>query len=222
MTVGRRFDAVLFDLDGVLTDSEPWWDAVRRAFAAAHGRPWTDEDQAAVMGGNTREWSATMRRRLRLDELSEQQVADAIVDGVVARYRTLPVPEIEGAVDAVRRIAASYPVAIASSGHPRVIEAAVEALGLSGVFAALVSSDEVEAGKPEPHVYRRAAERLGVPVERCLVVEDSTNGVRAGAAAGAFVVLVPNPSVPPAAAAHELAGAVVERLADLDPERIGT
>jgi beta-phosphoglucomutase-like phosphatase (HAD superfamily) len=216
----RPIDAVLFDLDGVLTDSEPWWDEVRVAFARAHGRAWSGDDQAAVMGGNSAEWAAIMRRRLDLHELADAEVQAAIVDGVVERYRTQPSPVIAGAPEAVRRIARTHPVALASSSHPAVIAAAVDALGLVGVFGAIVSSDEVARGKPAPDVYLRAASLLAVPADRCLVVEDSLNGVRAGKAAGAFVVLVPNPSVPPAGDARRLADRVVDRLGDVDPATI--
>ena len=214
--MARTLGAVLFDLDGVLTDSEPWWDEARVEFAREHDRPWTPADQRAVMGGNSHEWAATMRTRLSLEELSEDQIRDAIVDGVVERYRTLPSPVIEGAPDAVRRIAARLPVAIASSAHRAVIDAAVDALGLHGVFGAIVSADEVARGKPAPDVYLRAGSLLGVEPGHCLVVEDSLNGVKAGCAAGMVVALVPNPSVPPAPGAHELADIVLERLADLD------
>ena len=220
MATQRRFDAVLFDLDGVLTDSEPWWDDVRIQFARAHDRPWTHDDQHAVMGANSAEWAATMQSRLRLDHIPVDVIEDAIVDGMVERYRTRASPVIAGAPEAVRRIAASRPVAIASSSHRRVIDAAVDALGLHGVFGAVVSSDDVPSGKPAPDVYLRAARLLGVLATRCLIVEDSLNGVRAGIAAGAFVVLVPNPSVPPAGDARERADLVLERLADLDPDAL--
>ena len=215
-----RFEAVLFDLDGVLTDSEPWWDDVRVDFSRAHDRRWTHDDQQAVMGANSAEWAATMRERLRLEHLEADAIQAAIVEGVVDRYRTLPSPVIAGAPDAVRRIAATRPVAIASSSHRRVIEAAVDALGLHDVFGAIVSSDDVPRGKPAPDVYLEAAARLGVPASRCIVVEDSLNGVRAGKAAGAFVVLVPNPSVPPAGDARSRADLVIDRLADLDPDAL--
>jgi beta-phosphoglucomutase-like phosphatase (HAD superfamily) len=140
-----------------------------------------------------------------------------VVAGVVARYRDMPPPVIAGAPEAVRRIAARLPVAIASSAHPDVIAAAIDALGLHDVLRAIVSSDEVPHGKPEPDVYLVAAQRLGVDPARCMVVEDSINGVRAGKAAGAYVVLVPNASVPPGAGASDLADRVIDRLADLDP-----
>ena len=220
MTAPRRFDAVLFDLDGVLVDSEPWWNDVRVAFAHAHGRDWTADDHHAVMGANSRGWALTMQERLDLDDMDPDEIQDAIVEGVVARYRSEPPPAIDGAVDAVRRIAAEVPVAIASSAHPDVIAAAVDAIGVRDVLGAIVSSDEVPHGKPAPDVYLVAAERLGVEPARCLVVEDSANGVRAGKAAGMFVVLVPNASVPPPPGTDELADRVVDRLAGLDLDRV--
>ncbi|MDP1568145.1 MAG: HAD-IA family hydrolase, partial [Polaromonas sp.] len=128
-------------------------------------------------------------------------------------------PVISGAAETVRRVAATHPVAIASSAHREVIAAAVDALGLRGILDEIVSSDDVAAGKPDPAVYLLAAARLGVDPARCLVVEDSVNGVRAGRAAGMTVVLVPNASVPPAPGALELADFVLDRLTDLDPGR---
>jgi HAD superfamily hydrolase (TIGR01509 family) len=200
-------------------DSEIWWDEARIAFAAAHGRSWTGEDQAAVMGANSAAWAHTMRVRLDLT-LDEATIQEAIVAAMVDRYRRAGAPEIPGATEAARRIAAGRPVAVASSAHRAVIDAALVATGLHDLFAVVVSSDEVAHGKPAPDVYLEAARRLGVPAASCLVIEDSYNGVLAGKAAGMAVVLVPNDSVPPAPGTHELADVVLERLADLDPDRL--
>lgn len=219
-TSRRRFDAVLFDMDGVLVDSEHRWNDVRIAYAAAHGRPWGVDDQHAVMGANSVQWATTMRDRLALDSVPVPRILDDIVTGVVREFHSGSVTVIPGAPEAVRRIAARWPVALASSSHPAVIAAALELLGLEGVFGAVTSSDEVAHGKPEPDVYRLAAQRLGVAPERCLVVEDSTNGILAGKAAGAYVVLIPNPTVLPAKHAVEAADAVIERIADLDPDTL--
>lgn len=216
----RRFDAVLFDMDGILVDTEPWWDEVRLAFARAHGRPWGREDQAAVMGANSRQWARTMQERLDLAHLDVDAIQEAVVAGVIERYGRRPAPVIGSAADEVRRIAATRPVAIASSSHRRIIDAAVDALGLRDVLGAIVSSDEVPHGKPAPDVYLLAASRLGAEPARCLVVEDSANGVRAGKAAGMTVVLVPSESVPPPPGTRELADVVIDRLADLDPDRL--
>jgi HAD superfamily hydrolase (TIGR01509 family) len=157
-----------------------------------------------------------MRRRLEL-AMPETEIEHAIVSAVVDRYRREGAPRIEGAVDAVRRIAGRWPVAVASSAHPDVISAALRATDLVDTFGVVVSSDEVPHGKPAPDVYLEAARRLGIEPASCLVVEDSLNGIRAGKAAGMTVVLVPNTSVPPAPGAAALADAVVDALADLDP-----
>jgi HAD superfamily hydrolase (TIGR01509 family) len=203
----------------VIVDSEIWWDEVRQAFAREHGRPWTRDDQHAVMGSNSRQWSETMRDRLALD-LSPARIEAEVVEGVVARYAREGPPTIPGAVEAVRRIAAERPAALASSSHRRVIDAALAATGLTGSFRAVVSSDEVAHGKPEPDVFLEAGKRLGVRPGETLVVEDSLNGLRAARAAGMTTVLVPNHSVPPAPGWEPFADAVLERLADLDPDRL--
>jgi HAD superfamily hydrolase (TIGR01509 family) len=212
-------EAVIFDMDGVIVDSEIWWDEIRSTFAAEHDRTWTPADQAAVMGANSAGWARIMRDRLDLP-MDEPEIQQAIVDGVAARFRRDGAPLIEGAIEAVRGIAADRPVAIASSSHPRVISEALTSTGLTDTFTVVVSSDEVAHGKPAPDVYLEAARRLGVPPAGCLVVEDSYNGVRAGKAAGMFVVLVPNHSVPPAPGTADAADLVLERLADLHPGRI--
>ncbi len=210
---------MIFDLDGVLVDSEIWWDEVRVAFARDHDRTWTTEDRAAVMGANSGAWARIMRDRLDLDVPAET-IERTIVDGVVERFEHEGAPVIDGAVEAVRRIAAERPVAIASSAHRDVIGAALTATGLTDTFGVVVSSDDVEHGKPAPDVYLEAARQLGADPATCLVIEDSINGVRSARAAGMTVVLVPNASVPPAPGARELADVVLERLADLDPEQI--
>lgn len=203
----------------MLVDSEIWWDEVRQAFAASHGRAWTEADRSAVMGANSRAWARIMRERLGLS-MPEDEIEQAIVSAMVLRYRDEGAPLIEGAAAAVRRIAARDRVAVASSAHPAVIDAALVAVGLRDAFEVVVSSDEVAHGKPAPDVYLETAARLGVPPSECLVVEDSLNGVKAARAAGMTVVLVPNGSVPPAPGTDELADLVVPRLADLDPDAV--
>lgn len=216
MSLEGVFRAVIFDLDGVLVDAEIWWDEVRIDFAARHGRTWTEEDRAAIMGANSFGWSTLMRDRLALPDVPREVIEAEIVDAMVARYRSDGAPLIPGAVATVRRVAVAVPVAVASSGHPRVIAAALAALGIVDVFAVVVSSDAVPLGKPAPDVYLLAAAQLDVPPVACLVVEDSLNGVLAGRAAGMTVVLVPNGAVPPAAGAREAASIVLDRIADLD------
>lgn len=209
------FGAVIFDLDGVLVDSEIWWDEVRADLARAHGRPWTLDHRRAVMGANSPTWARIIRDRVPID-LPADEIERLVVGAMVERYERLGTPEIPGAAEAVRRLAARLPVAVASSAHVDVIRAAIHGLGLEGVFAAVASSDEVSLGKPSPDVYLLAARRLGVEPRRCLVVEDSLNGVRAGKEAGMTVVLVPDHSIPPAEGARELADWVLDSLAGLD------
>jgi HAD superfamily hydrolase (TIGR01509 family) len=211
--------AVIFDLDGVIVDSEIWWHDERVAWAASIHRSWTVEDSHAVMGANSEGWARIMRERLALDPGTEPAIEAAIVRRMVARYAS-GAPAIPGAVEAVRRIARDWLVAIASSAHRDVIDAALEATGLAGSIPVVVSSDEVTHGKPAPDVYLETAARLGVPPARCLVVEDSINGLRAGQAAGMTAALVPNDSVPPAPGAFDIADVVVDRLADLDPSTV--
>lgn len=212
--------AVIFDLDGVIVDSEIWWHEERTAWADGRGLRWTEADTRAVMGANSRGWARIMRRRLGLTEAEEPAILDDVVRRVSDRYRLQGAPVIAGAFEAVRRIAARWPVAIASSAHRRVIDAALDATGLRPEIPVVVSSDEVAHGKPDPDVYLEAARRLGVAPRDCLVVEDSVNGVRAGIAAGMTVVLIPNASVPPAAGTAAIAHHVLSSLRDLDPATI--
>jgi len=211
MTAGPA--AVVFDLDGVLIDSEPVWDEVRRGLATEHGRPWPEDATTAMQGMSTSEWS-----RYLVDTVGVSAPPDQVAAEVIARmdkrYRE-QVPLLPGAVDAVRRTADHWPLAVASSSPPPLIRRVLDSAGIADRFQALVSSEEVERGKPAPDVYLAAADRLGVPATDCAAVEDSTDGVRAAYAAGMTVLVVPNPHYPPAPAALALAAAVVPRIAEL-------
>lgn len=211
--------AVIFDLDGVIVDSEIWWHEERVAWAAGRGLRWTEADTRAVMGANSAGWARIMRERLGLPTSDEPAILSAIVERVTRRYAG-GAPIIDGAVAAVRRISADWPTAVASSAHRAIIDAALGATDLLATIGVVVSSDDVPHGKPAPDVYLEAARRLGVARERCLVVEDSVNGVRAARAAGMTVVLVPNVNVPPAPEAVLLADLVLDRLSDLDPAAV--
>jgi len=171
------------------------------------------------MGANSRQWSETMRLRLRVPE-SREAIERAIVERMVERYAHDGAPTITGAVETVRRLARQWPLALASSSHPRVINAALDGTGLRDAFRAVVSSDEVDHGKPAPDVFLEAARRLGVASGDALVVEDSLNGLKAGRAAGMTTVLVPNRSIPPSPGAESEADLVLDRIADLDPAAI--
>jgi HAD superfamily hydrolase (TIGR01509 family) len=169
------------------------------------------------MGANSRQWSETMKARLELD-LDAEAIQDAVVDGMVERYERQGAPTIDGAVDTVRRVAATGPIALASSSHPRAIAAALAATGLGDAFQVVVSSDEVDHGKPAPDVFLEAARRLGADPATILVVEDSLNGLKAARAAGMTTALVPNQSIPPAEGADAFADVILERISDLAPE----
>lgn len=188
-------DAVVFDLDGVLVDSERAWDEVRRAVVAEHGGTWTAEATRAMQGMSTPEWARYLVTELGADNTPER-IAELVIEGMARRYANGP-PLLPGAPETVRAVADRFPVAIASSSPPVLIKAFLDATGLSNVVAVAVSSEQVGVGKPAPDVYLRAAEHLGVRAEACAAVEDTTNGLRAALAAGMTVYAVPNPHFPP-------------------------
>ncbi len=208
-------DAVFFDQDGVLIDSEGAWDASRRAIVDEHGGHWEDGATRAMMGMSAPEWSRYVRDELGVS-LEPEEISDRVVARLLAGYeRSLPL--LPGAVEAVRRVAARWPVGLASSANREVIDAVLAASGLAGVFGATVSGEEVARGKPAPDIYLEAARRLGVDPGRSAAVEDSSNGLRAAAAAGMLVVALPNREFPPEGDALELAAVVLESLDQLSP-----
>jgi HAD superfamily hydrolase (TIGR01509 family) len=188
-------EAVVFDLDGVLVQSEEIWDEVREAFARERGARYDTGAQRAMMGMSSTEWSRYMHEELGVPDPPDA-ISDEVVRRMEARYRER-LPLIDGATEAVRRIAAVWPLGLASSSNRPLIEAVLELSGLAPFFHAIVSSEEVPRGKPAPDVYLEAARRLGVQSERCTAVEDSHNGIRSAKAAGMRVIAIPNPSFPP-------------------------
>ena len=210
--------AVVFDMDGVLIDSEPVWERVRRNFVATRGGRWPDDAQDRMMGMSTAEWSAYISADFGL-RVTAPQVAELVIAAMAAEY-TAHLPLLPGAVDAVRDLSARWPLAVASSAPKSLIEAVLDASGLRPAFAAAVSSEEVARGKPAPDVYLEAAARLGVPPAAGAAVEDSSNGLRSAAAAGLAVIAVPRPEYPPAADAIQRARVVLDSLTELTPETI--
>ena len=211
-------DAVVFDLDGVIVDSEQVWDEVREAYVRETGGTYTDRSARDMMGMSSPEWSAYMAEELGVPGTPDE-INAAIVERMLARYGEAP-PLIPGAVAAVRRIGAWVPLAIASSSNRELIEVVLRVSGLAGDFAATVSSEEVPRGKPSPDVYLEAATRLGADPARCVAIEDSSNGIRAGHAAGMAVIAVPNPHYPPADDALALAATTVAGVAGISPELV--
>ena len=211
-------DAVVFDMDGVLLQSEEVWDAVRERYVRERGGRYDEEVQRAMMGMSSPEWSAYLH-----DEAGVPDDPDTINRDVVERmlhaYRR-ELPLVPGAREAVRRAAASFPLALASSSNREVFEAVLELAGLAGCFHATVSSEEVARGKPAPDVYLEAARRLGVAPAACAAVEDSHAGIASAKAAGMRVIAIPNAGYPPGEEALDLADVKLESLEQLTPERI--
>lgn len=205
--------AVVFDLDGVIVDSEHVWDDVREELARERGGRWNERAQADMMGMSSPEWSLYMHEVIGLVE-PPAEINDEVVRRMLDRYR-LRLPLIDGAAGAVWRLAPHFSLGVASSSNRPLIEAVLETAGIAEAFAVTVSSEEVARGKPAPDVYLEAARRLGVGVEGCVAVEDSSNGLRAAHAAGMRVIALPNAHYPPAADALALADAVVATPAEL-------
>ncbi len=201
---------MIFDLDGVLVDSERTWDEVRRSVVAEHGGQWREEATRALQGMSTPEWARYLVTELGV-RLTADEAADVVVREMARRYEAGP-PVLAGADRVVRTVAERYPTAIASSSPPVLIEAFLTATGCTGLVGAAVSSEEVGAGKPAPDVYLEAASRIGVRPSACAAVEDSTNGLRSALAAGMTVFGVPNPHFPPDAAVLARAMAVLGDL----------
>jgi HAD superfamily hydrolase (TIGR01509 family) len=211
-------EVVVFDLDGVLVDSEHVWDEVRQRLAEERGGRWHDQASRDMMGMSSIEWSRYMHDVIGLAEPPEEINAE-VVRRLVAVYRE-ELPLLDGAVEAVETLAARWPLGLASSSNRELIDLVLRVSGLERWFAATVSSEEVPRGKPAPDVYLEAARRLGVAAERCAAVEDSENGIRSAKSAGMRVVAVPNPRYPPAEDALAAADVVLPSVAALTPAAV--
>jgi HAD superfamily hydrolase (TIGR01509 family) len=211
-------DAVIFDLDGVLLDSEQRWNEVKEALVRESGGTWSDEAPRRMMGMSSPEWVAYLREDLGVS-LDAAEINREVVRLMDESYvRELPL--LPGAADAVRALAARWPLALASSSNREIIDRFLELSGFGDAFTLTVSSEEVPRGKPAPDVFLEAARALGVTPARAVVIEDSTNGLLAAAAAGMPVIATPNPHWPPDAAALALAAATVSGVAEVTPELV--
>ena len=211
--------AVVFDLDGVILQTEEVWDEVRGRYVVDRGGRYDEAAQRAMMGMSAPEWSRYLAGDLGVPGTPEQISAD-VVRLMEARYRE-HLPLIPGAVEAVERLASRYALGLASSSNRPLIDAALSLSGLDRFFAATVSSEEVARGKPAPDVYLEAVRRLGVKPAECAAVEDSHSGIRSAAAAGMRVIAIPNPSFPPDPEALEQADVVLDSITELTPEVVG-
>lgn len=213
-----RIAAVVFDLDGVLVDSEAVWDEVRRRFTEENGGRWHEGAQREMMGMSSVEWSRYVRDRLGVD-MDPERISIEVADRVADLYRER-LPLLPGAVESVRLLAKEWPLAVASSSNRHVIDLVVELAGLKEEFRATVSSEEVGRGKPAPDVYLEAARRLEVDPGACAAIEDSTNGIRSARAAGMTVIAVPNRDYPPEAETRGQADRILDSLVDLTPDLV--
>jgi HAD superfamily hydrolase (TIGR01509 family) len=208
--------AVVFDLDGVILDTEELWDEVREGLARERGGRWSEQAQADMMGMSSTEWSRYMHEVVGLAEPPEdinREVVRRMLDAYADRL-----PVIDGAADAVRRLASRWPLGLASSSNRELIERALELSNLAALFRATVSSEEVARGKPAPDVYLEAARRLNVQAKDCAAIEDSANGIRSANAAGMRVVAIPNQAFPPPDDVLTSAYAVLDSIGELNPD----
>jgi HAD superfamily hydrolase (TIGR01509 family) len=211
-------EAVVFDLDGVLIQSEEVWDEVREAYVRGRGGRYDDEIQRAMMGMSSPEWSLFLHDEAGVPD-PPQAINAEVVRRMLAAYRD-HLPLLPGAVEAVRRVAERFPLALASSSNRELIDTVLEVAGLARYFRATVSSEEVARGKPAPDVYLEAARRLDVEPTRCAAVEDSQGGIRAARSAGMRVVAIPNSSYPPDEASLALADVTLCSLDELTVDAV--
>jgi len=212
--VRQQVLGVVFDLDGVLAESEHLWEENWRGYAAGAGYGWTPDDTEHVQGMSVPEWSGYLAERVERPRDDAPAVAERVIDGMIAALHEGRVPLLPGAREMVEAVSARVPIAVASSAPRRLIEAVLASTGLLAQFTAIVSSEEVPRGKPSPDVYQEAARRLGVDPARCVGVEDSSNGIRAAAAAGLTVIAIPNPTYPPKPDALERCELIVRTPAE--------
>jgi HAD superfamily hydrolase (TIGR01509 family) len=208
--------AVIFDLDGVLVDSETVWNDARRQVVEESGGTWHEDAQRAMMGMSSLEWSRYMREQLGVP-LSAEEISRAVVERLERRYRER-LPLLPGAREAVASLASHWPLALASSANRSIIALVLELADLGSYFKATVSSEEVAHGKPAPDVYLEAARRISCEPARCAAVEDSANGLRAAASAGMKLIAVPNPHFPPPDDVLATADAVLPSIEALTPQ----
>jgi HAD superfamily hydrolase (TIGR01509 family) len=214
----HNIEAVVFDMDGVLVDSEAVWDDVRKEFTEENGGRWHEAAQRDMMGMSSVEWSRYVRDRLGVD-MDPDEISREVADRVADVYRE-KLPLLPGAVEAVKSLSAEWPLGLASSSNRHVIDLVLGLAGIDGAFQATVSSEEVGAGKPAPDVYLETAKRLGTDPAACVAIEDSTNGIRSAHAAGMAVVAVPNEDFPPEPDALELANETLKSLTEVTPETV--
>jgi HAD superfamily hydrolase (TIGR01509 family) len=206
---------IIFDMDGVLIDSEHLWDLARGTVVHSWGGTWDIADQRNVMGHNSVQWAAYIQQQCGIPR-DTTAIIDAVIGALIHLYCEHGLPLLPGAVAAVQELATRYPLGLASSAPRPVIDFALDAAHIRPYFATVVSADEVPVGKPAPDVYLRAAQQLGIAPQHILVFEDSSSGIQAAHAAGMQVIALPNRSYLPSSHVLALASAVYPSLAEVD------
>jgi len=211
------YTGIVFDLDGVLTDTEHLWEENWTGFSGRHDREWAPANTEAMMGMSMPETARYLRDHTASPD-DPEAIAVALTDWMIEALRTGRAEINPGAADLVVAVAARSPVALASSAPRRLIDAVLEATGLLPYFTATVSSEEVPRGKPDPGVYLEAARRLRREPTHCLGIEDSSNGIKSALAAGLTVIALPNKLYPPKPELLEQCAAVAASLPDVQRE----
>jgi HAD superfamily hydrolase (TIGR01509 family) len=207
---------VVFDMDGVIVDSEPLWVRARKELVRRANGRWIPEAETAMMGISSDRWSAYMRDNLALN-MTSAQIRDDVIRRMVELYRN-DVPLIAGAREAVEAIGRLWRVGIASGSDRVLLDTVLSSSGLAGYFAATVSGEDVAEGKPSPQIYEEACRRLGANPRACVAIEDSGTGIASALAAGMKVIAVPRPGFVPEADILGRATLVLPALTDLDPD----
>jgi len=183
-------EGVLFDMDGLIVDSEPLWFEVESAVMARLGGQWGEADQQALVGGSLpRTVSYLLDRAVR--PASPEQVGRWLVEGMTSLLMSRTLTMLPGAGELLEEVrAAGIPHALVTSSERPVMDAVLTRLGVS--FTATVCADDVTRGKPDPEPYLKAASLLGADPRHCVALEDSPNGVASAEAAGCWTVAVPS------------------------------
>ena len=213
----RKASVVIFDLDGVLVDSEQVWDEARQEVVSEHGGTWSGSATRDMLGMSSKEWPVYLVEALGV-QLTAEEINDAVVQAMLDGYEH-HLPLLPGAKEAIDRLSRRYTLGLASSSNRPVIDLVLDRMGVTAKFKATVSSEEVARGKPAPDVYLEAMRRLGVTSG--VAIEDSENGIKSAHAAGLRVLAIPNPHFPPAQDALDLADVVLADLDAVTPDVVG-
>ena len=211
-------EAVIFDMDGVLVDSEVYWDKSRIEYACDRGKTWTDEFQRLAMGRSTIGWARVMQDRLQLDDSIDEIIVD-MKARVIAHYEER-MPTRPGALESVRHMKEYFRIGLASGSPTEIIKAVMRITELDLVFEVMVFGDDIPRGKPAPDIYLEAMSRLGVAPQAAAGIEDSANGLRSLKAAGMLAVAAPSPDYPLAEDVLALADAHIVSLEDFNVDLI--